>query len=259
MAMTFGDKKKNLPEESRDGLYLRNFKKGETVIRFLEEVDEWTGFKEHYTPDRKSFPCTEDVMTCPGCLSDNEDVRRASRKYATNVQQVKEKRVVPYRIPASLMDRVQLRSDRNGGTVLTRDFVVMKTGTGFDTSYDVDQEDKYAVDTSTLLKEGMNIQEVLNAMYLAANSDEAQAEARSEARAVEAQKERDANQEETPPSSSSPSTTSDDDEEFSEDDIRAMTRAELTTLFEKSKLPVDPDDSRSEMVDKLIKAFGGKE
>ena len=145
--MEFGQKKKDIVEA---GDYLRNFPKGETLCRFLYEQDDWDGFREHYTNDNKSFPCTRDRNTCPGCIDPDDKVNRAGRKYATQVYLVKTQKVTAMRIPVSLSDRLAIRAERNGGTLLTRDFVVLKSGSGLDTEYDADSEEKYDLDLNAL-------------------------------------------------------------------------------------------------------------
>jgi hypothetical protein len=164
--MRFGTAKKDAVDDySGDGLYLRTFKDGDTTVRFLEETDDWIQFREHYTRDRKSFPCTGDKWSCPGCTSDDEEVSRSSRKYACNVYVVKGGYVAPYRIPITLAKKMFTRSERNDGTVLNRDYTVMKTGKGMDTDYDVEQDDKYTMDVKTLLKDGQDIEEILQASF----------------------------------------------------------------------------------------------
>jgi len=164
--MRFGTKKSEAPEEfDNDGLYLRNFKDGEQKVRFLQECDDWIEFREHYTQDRRSFPCTRDKDTCPGCTSDDEDVVRSSRKYATNVHVVKGNYVAPYRIPISLAKRMFARAERNEGTITNRDYIVMRSGKGLETDYDVEADDKYEVNIKTLLKDGKDIEEILERSF----------------------------------------------------------------------------------------------
>ena len=162
--MEFGTRRGDTPEIESDGRYLRNFKKGEVKVRFLEETQDWMTFREHYL-EGKSFPCTQDKDTCPGCSHPDEDVQRASRKYATNLYLVDVERTLPFRIPVSLAKSMDTRSDKNGGTILNRDYVVMRTGKGLDTEYDVDSDERYALDTKSLLKDGLDINELLEESY----------------------------------------------------------------------------------------------
>jgi hypothetical protein len=164
--MQFGQKKADAPPLMEGtGNYLRNFKDGDTVIRFIEEPDDWIVFREHYTTDRKSFPCTEDRDTCPGCTSDIESVQRATRKYGTNLWLVKQDLVLPFRIPMSLAKRVFARAERNEGIITNRDYVVMKSGKGMDTEYDIEADERYNVNLKDLLAKAMDIQEILAESY----------------------------------------------------------------------------------------------
>lgn len=166
MPLVFGKRKADAPAiAENDGIYLRSFKDGDTVIRFIEETDDWIDFREHYTKDRKSFPCTEDRDTCPGCNSDDESVQRASRKYATNVWLVKSDLVLPFRIPMSLAKRVFSRAERNEGIVTNRDYVVMKSGKGMDTEYDIEADERYNINLKDLRAKGMDIQSILAKSY----------------------------------------------------------------------------------------------
>jgi hypothetical protein len=160
--MKFGQRKAEAPDEvDNDGLYLRNFKDGEMKVRFLQETDDWIEFREHYTADRRSFPCTREKDSCPGCTSTDEDVQRSSRKYATNVHIIKGNYVAPYRIPITLAKRMFARAERNEGTITNRDYIVMRSGKGLETDYDVEADDKYEVNTKALLKDGKDIEEIL--------------------------------------------------------------------------------------------------
>lgn len=162
--MQFGQRRGDAPEIESDGRYLRNFKKGEVKVRFLEETQDWIVFREHYL-EGKSFPCTQDSDSCPGCTHPDEDVQRASRKYATNIYLVDVEKTLPFRIPVSLAKSMDTRSDKNGGTILNRDYVVMRSGKGLDTEYDVDSDERYALDTKSLLKDGLDINELLEESY----------------------------------------------------------------------------------------------
>ena len=163
--MKFGQRKADAPEEpSGDGMYLRAFKDGDTKVRFLQETDDWIVFREHYLSG-KSFPCTGERDSCPGCSHPDESVQKASRKYATNVWLPKNNVVLPFRIPISLAKSLFTRSEKNDGTITNRDYVIMRSGKGLDTEYDVDSDEKYSVDIPSLLAQGMDIQDVLQTSY----------------------------------------------------------------------------------------------
>lgn len=164
----FGVARKDAPESDSDGMYLRSFKKGETLVRFLEEVDTWIFFREHYNEKGRAFPCTNDRDTCPGCTSDDERVSKSTRKYATNVLVLRDDHkdyVAPYRVPIGLAESMFGKSERNHGTILDRDFLVMRTGSSLQTNYEVDPDDKYELDTRKWRKDMVDIEEVLQAMF----------------------------------------------------------------------------------------------
>jgi hypothetical protein len=148
MGFTFGTKKSEIKETAGDGVYLRNFRKGDTKVRFLEECNDWHGYFEHYI-DGQAVPCME-MDECPSCRSDNDQVSRRSRRYGTFVYLVDQKRVLPFKVGARLSDRLQMRSERNNNTITNRDYIIIRSGIGLDTEYDVDQDERYEVDIAKL-------------------------------------------------------------------------------------------------------------
>ena len=139
--MRFGERVEEVGDEPTGGdtRYMRPVKKGETRFRFLQEVKDWERFYEHYNPNPGGFPfpCTRDKATCPGCTSGNERMEKASRKYAVNA--LVGGYVDIYKMPLTVKNRMEIRSERNGGTILDRDYLVTRTGSGInDTEYDVE-------------------------------------------------------------------------------------------------------------------------
>lgn len=266
--MGFGTRKAEAPTTG-DGVWLRNFQSGETQIRFIEEMDDWIHFKEHYNVEKHWFPCTQDGE-CPGCSSEIESVRKKSTKYATNVYLPKTSEVRPYKIPVSLANRLETRAERNGGTIVSRDYVVIKTGSGLDTDYDVDQESKYdaplseyrkaAFDIETLLVE--RFEEVINPKQpddddpvekkADAKKDEP-TESREERRARLAKEEEQAkgSTEEPPFDSASEQTVT-----LNEEAVRSMSLRELVKLADDAGIEIDEDMKKSEIADFLISKLG---
>lgn len=162
----FGTPKKDVDEEVGDGMYLRSFRKGQTLVRFLTETDVWLQIREHFNEKGRSFPCTKDAE-CPGCNSEDEKVSTWSRRYAVNLLVLPDKGdeyVAPYRIPMGLAETMFGRAERLG-TVTDRDYVVVRSGQGLNTKYNSDPEDKYEIDISKHLKEAVDLDEVLEAMF----------------------------------------------------------------------------------------------
>lgn len=173
--MPFSVKKSEAPNAGGDGIYMRAFPKGETVVRFLEEPDDWRLYYEHFI-GQQSFPCTGETDSCPGCTNEVEDVRRRSRKYGTFAFNPKWNDVVPYKLPMTLANRLTNRAEKNDGTLTNRDYVVLKSGEGLRTEYDVDSDEKYSLDIDALRQKApvKTVDEVLEAMFRDVWGDPAQ-------------------------------------------------------------------------------------
>lgn len=226
--MQFGTKKSEVDEY--EGAYLRNFREGDNEVRFIEECDDWIKFSEHYTSDGRSFPCTNDRSTCPGCTSDDEKMSRASRKYATNVRLVGNDMVLPFRIPMSLAKKLFNRSERNG-TITNRDYIIMREGKGFETEYDLEQGDKHAVDLVALREQKHDIEEILRNSY-----EELWGRPEKE-EAVD-----------KPPFEST--------DEIEEARLRAMTKDQLIKIAAKNSIVVNEEGSKASVLDAILAAAG---
>lgn len=243
--MKFGQRKADAPEEpSGDGMYLRAFKDGDTKVRFLQETDDWIVFREHYNKDRRAFPCTGD-QSCPGCSSNDEDVQRSSRKYATHVQVLKGNYVAPFRIPISLARRMFARAERNDGVITDRDYVIMRSGKGLETDYDVDPDDKYEVNTKALLKEAPSIDLILERMY----EDNAPGGA-----PVSKSSHKEEEAEEPLPSKAEAQSDSAGDSviEIDEDELYEMSLSDLADLALKAGADVGSGDKKSDLIRKIL-------
>lgn len=272
--MKFGTKKRDAaPEADGGGLYLRNFKDGEVTIRVLEETDDWTVFREHYTADSRSFPCTGDRLTCPGCTSDDEKVNKSSRKYATYVKLANNDLVLPFRIPVSLAKQLFTRSEKNDGTITNRDYTVIRSGKGLDTTYDVDSEERYAVDVKALLADVTPIEDILKASFEEVWGEdwEPEAPAKSATKTatgrprrkttdeeldeqVAREAARKQRQEQDPPSEPAAQSESagEADVIVDEDAIYDMTMSQLTDLASKAGVDVPEDAKRSQLIRLLL-------
>lgn len=107
-----------------------------TLVRFLTEPygdDAWIDYYEHYDSTRKYYPCVEG--DCPGC----QDGERASKRYLAAVVDVAENRVVPLVMPVTMAISVEKKYEKYG-TLLDRDYELERSGTGFETTYEVTPE-----------------------------------------------------------------------------------------------------------------------
>jgi hypothetical protein len=258
--MQFGQRRGDVNEVDSEGKYLRNFKKGEVKVRFLEETDDWTRFYEHYKGG-KSFPCTQDTLTCPGCMDDDDDVSRRSRKYGTNLWLVDVDKVIPFRIPVSLATLMDNRADRNGGSILTRDYVIMRTGKGLDTVYDADSDERYDVDTDKLLLQGIDINEILQASYdevwgepVEPKKDRFAKEEEPEAKPVRKRAAKAEVKEE--PAEVFPSEADEADLVIDEDALYDMNLSDLVDLADKVGVEFSEDASKRDLIRLLLSEVG---
>jgi hypothetical protein len=105
---------------------------GALTVRFLTEPDEWIEYFEHFDQMRKFYPCTDN---CPGCLEGD----KPSKRYLSNAVDTQENKVIPLVLPASAASSLVKKYDKYA-TLLDRDYEIARSGTGFDTEYEVTPE-----------------------------------------------------------------------------------------------------------------------
>lgn len=248
--MRFGTARRDVVETKWEGgkEWLHNFKPGETKVRFLQEVDDWILYREHYTGEGKSFPCTNERSSCPGCTSDNEKMNKSSRKYAANAINLSTGRVQAFKMPITLSDRLAARSQRNGDTIINRDYIIIRTGSGLDTEYDVEQDEKYEIDLAQYKDSFIDIENILAESFQEVWGG---LELVGEKPSKQVSKD-------VPPSKPTAVTakqSSEEEIEVDEDTVRAMKRSDLIALYAKAGVEVDDDLSTKELAENLITQF----
>jgi hypothetical protein len=157
-------------QSAATGDWPKSLRKGETRVRFLSEISDWNEYWEHFDDTVKFFPCTGDKSTCPGCTSPVERTAKASKRYLAPVLDPKTGKVWGLKMGIDLANRMSLRSDRNNGTVVNRDYTLIRTGDGLDTEYDVEQEEIVAINLD-VYRESIDMDELLMTQFLAAWPD----------------------------------------------------------------------------------------
>lgn len=235
--MKFGTKKSDVVITD-GGDYLRTFRKGETRVRFLDDPADWIEYREHFTLEGRMFPCSRKTLGhCPGCESDNERVSRSSRKYATNIYLVDIKRVLPFKIPVGLANSLERRQERSEDKTITdRDFIVVRSGDGLDTSYDADPDDRYTMDLKALDGERADIESIFASKFTECWPDISLGNAD---KVEEVQED-------------FPTKASSDDIELDEATVRRMTLPELTELAGKAGVDISSAENKSGVVQILI-------
>lgn len=159
--MQFGTRAAAFPEAGGNSgdVFVRTFKDPSTTIRIAPETwfdeekgkevtgtEAWYKELEHFDRERRrSFPCPvphgmkrED---CPGCSSENEDVRKRSAKWYFNALDEKGYLRV-YKIGIKLLKKFKFREQRLGN-IYDRDYEVIKDGKEWnEIEYELEAGDK---------------------------------------------------------------------------------------------------------------------
>ncbi|AZS07942.1 ssDNA binding protein [Gordonia phage Kabocha] len=115
------------------GTFIKNVPKDSgIVVRFLTEPDEWVKYREYYSENTEPryFPDVEGMD--PDFVA---DLDKPSTRYLACAVDVDENSVIPIKMPKSLVESLMKKYDKYG-TILDRDYELVKDGEGFDTSYE---------------------------------------------------------------------------------------------------------------------------
>jgi hypothetical protein len=260
--MQFGKRAAEAPKmtggESSEGVrWMRTLKPGEYRMRFLDETDDWIMYWEHYnpTPGGFPFPCTGDKKTCPGCTSGIEKMEKASPKYAVNAK-IGEF-VDIYKFPTKFFNKMEIRSERNGGTITDRDYMVTRIGNDTSTDYDIDMLSKSDLDKS-LLQKRRDIQKSLEAAFYEAwpdfkpeNAQDAVQEENQDAKEQYDKGMRQAHGYDEPKPEAAPEPAG--EKEVTEAELRAMTPDDLKILCKNEQINL-PDnlETTNQIVDWML-------
>jgi hypothetical protein len=119
--------------------FMKYCKKGDNQVWILDEPDKWVWYWEHFNPGGFPFPCTNDRDTCPGCTSEVEKMKKASRKIAFNAFDGEYTNV--WKVPKTVAEKLETRHERRG-TITDRPYMITQlvTQVGNKTNYDYDIE-----------------------------------------------------------------------------------------------------------------------
>ena len=116
------------------GQWIKTIPEEGIIVRFLQEPEEWISYMRYYDEGLENY--------IP--LLDGEDAPKGARvqqRYATNALDTDADRVIVIDIPKSLLKTVLKLLDKYD-TLVDRDYELSRTGTGLDTDYDILPEDK---------------------------------------------------------------------------------------------------------------------
>ena len=237
------------PSRGSGGGFIKYLKDGDNTMRILQEPDEWKYYWEHFSPAGFSFPCPREVSDpiedCPGCSSENERMKKPSRKIAFNVLHSFNgtEYVDAMKVGPTVSEKLENRYKRFG-TVTDRDYTITRYKTSAD-RYDFDVEGNTPTPVDLRKEEWKDIEALLQQAWDDAWGDPNQAAANKQAS-------------ETPETPAVTSTTGrvtiaatpkvqpeeppfkEAETEYKEADLRAMDRDDLRTLIERDMKMVPP-------------------
>lgn len=293
----FGGAKGYVKSAAGDGdngeRWIRNFKEGESEVRFLEQMSEWTPYWEHYDQNLGEkgafFPCTGDRATCPGCTSNNERTRNASKKYLVNAEVLAPKAetayVDLYKITSRLAEDVELKAARDNGDLFKRMYYVIRVGNDKNTTWHADRDDvKEPFDPATF-DNVQDHEEALQAMWKRAfgetdpAADAPEEPARRSRRVVPEEKDTEPEQparqrrervpepefvppaqQDDPPSEPQPVidqvAEADDEVTLSEEELRQMEPDAIKALIVSCGFQVIEEEDSNALADYLIRMLG---
>lgn len=162
--------------------WIKGFKDGETRIRICQEVPTWIKYLQHFSDEAFYFPCKK-TADCVGCLYpqelDDQGRPKMSAQYAFNAMDEKGNLNI-YRLGTKAFKILQSRYQRIG-TVMDRDYVIVRSGKGFDTTYVPEPGERF---DATIPEQLIDIQ---NALALKYEEARAATMAAKEKEALEAQ------------------------------------------------------------------------
>lgn len=260
--MKFGTRQADVTEPDSGSKYPKYFKEGATQLVFLDEFDDWYKFFDHYSSElRKSFPCTGERDTCPGCTSENVKEQKASGKYLVNALNPKTGFVDLYKMPYSTIAQFQRYYDKES-TLLGRIYEIYrgKDGNG-QTTYTVDREDKYRHTDDSVFEKKQDFEEALMRQYVEAWGEEPD-DSESPVQSVPKEKldkpvkksKKDApkkSRDEEP----IPFEDESDEIELSEDQLAKMDANELRGLFDMAGLDIPSTNDADELRTLLLEAL----
>jgi len=127
---------KRLSTSKNVGNFLSIPEDDSVIVRFLEEPFEWVSFQQHYMGGY--FPCVP--SDCPGCEATPPNI--PSTKFLANVADRNDEDKPKVLIMAkSLVDTLRRRYEKRD-TITDRDYELSREGTGRDTKYDAEAQDK---------------------------------------------------------------------------------------------------------------------
>lgn len=269
--MKFGVRVAESTNTDSGGDWIRYFKKGETRIRLLDEIDDWTEYWAHFNQSvNRDYPCTSNKAKCPGCNSSNEREAKASKRYLANA--VQEGYVNLYKIPASIKAEFDRFADKDSGSILKRDYTVVRMETDAGTKYTVDREERDGRDLTEFKPKDHQValKEAFVEVWGQEPNEDGGIDLATSAAAAVAQQAKQAEREEQqavekdlseaekrglPADPPSEPQEEPGEKVLTEDGVRSMSVDQILGLFKQCQITPPETDNAQELADALIAAL----
>lgn len=256
--MRFGTRKADAPARSESsGTWIKYFKKGEKTVRFLEQMDDWTKYYEHFNQNKmRAYPCTGDRDMCPGCTSDNVKEQNASCRFLVNLLDIDTGYVDLWKVPVSIIEDLERYEDKDDGDITKRHYTVIQFQSEGKTKYSVDKEERDSTPVSEYKDKFKDHEKALSDAYTEAwGQDPADEESPvQEPTKRPKSTERVTAKEEEPEEGDPP--FEDEGEEIDEASIQKLDAEELKNLFRRTGLRVPRTDDVEVLREKLVAQIG---
>lgn len=190
-------------------------KEGRMKVRFLQEPEEWAGYLEVWDDTvNRGYPLPDGEQAPPDS--------RASQRYLVNAVDIENDKVIPLQMPKTLVKQL-LSSYDIFGTMLDRDYFLMKQGSGTDTTYSAAADGPSKINMKKYAKSMHDLEAVLEAAYVAVNGalddeDEEEAVRKPKPRRAKAADEAKPSGKPAPRRKAKPEPEEDEDEDWDEEE-----------------------------------------
>lgn len=143
----FGKRDEEYVGKGTGKVFIKYFGDGDTKVRPLQSTKDWQTYEAHFNRAHKvGFPCGYEAgfESCIGCASDSPEVKETSVKSCAPF--IDEKGYLSVFEFGPAVKKLFKFNESRKGTILDRDYVVNRSGKGFDTEYALDFDERSEID-----------------------------------------------------------------------------------------------------------------
>lgn len=241
--------------------WVKSIPEGEIRVRFLTEPDGWFEYEEHWSKAFSGYHACPGDDSCPTCglPGTSTSLRYLANAYAIKETRVSGKkpgtfdmgRVIPLKIPMDVAQRLMTKYQRSAEdpddrTLMDRDYTITRQGSGTNTMYDVEKEDKSSF---TLDVELFDLEKILIDQYHDTFGEYPGGEAPAP-KDETPEKNLDDEGDEVP--FEKPASDDSDEDVLTLDDLRKMELPELINVCEILKIDVPDEPTQTQLIDMIM-------